>query len=87
MPSTQNHDEDLDVEAESRASEVGGRKGIKTALKEACEGEEGCEEGLSRSKGEWSTVSNTADRPGNWSSDSVTENSLVILIRAVSTEE
>lgn len=29
----------------------------------------------------------TADRPGNWSSDSVTENSLVILIRAVSMEE
>lgn len=32
-------------------------------------------------------MSNTADRPGNWSSDSVTENSLVILIRAVSMEE
>lgn len=52
MPSTQNHDEDLDVEAESRASEVGGKKEIKAALKEACEGEEDCEEGLSRRKRE-----------------------------------
>lgn len=52
MPSTQNHDEDLDVEAESRVSEVGGKKGIKAALKEACEREEGCEEGLSRRKRE-----------------------------------
>ena len=52
MPSTQNHDEDLEVEPESRASEVGGRKGIKAAPKEACEGEEGCEEDLSRRKRE-----------------------------------
>ena len=32
-------------------------------------------------------MSNTADRPGNWSSESVTENSLTILLRAVSKEE
>lgn len=32
-------------------------------------------------------MSNTADRPGNWSSESVTENSLSILVRAVAMEE
>lgn len=32
-------------------------------------------------------MSNTADRPGNWSSESVTENSLAILVRAVAMEE
>lgn len=32
-------------------------------------------------------MSNTADRPGNWTLESVTENSLAILVRAVSMEE
>ena len=52
MPSTQNHDENLDIEAESRVNEVEGKKGIKASLKEVCEGKEGCEQGLSRSKRE-----------------------------------
>ena len=49
---------------------------VKKVVKKICQGER-----------KWSTVSNTADRPGNWSSESVTENSLTILVRAVSMEE
>lgn len=74
------------MEAESRVNEVGGQKGIKASLKgfvkvkkvvkKICQGER-----------KWSTVSNTADRPGNWSSESVTENSLAILVRAVAMAE